>query len=199
VETAWQCLWYRNRAVNLRRCQAGKCDCVKSGKPGFVLCCCERLCYWKVSWARKLPDIGNILHCLSVLWVDLRGFTASELLFVTNSVRFMAACCSLYCQVISSYCLIQTRDKFPLSSCNSEQQVRKGRSATRIVLYIRALLPIAVVSASRSPYRVTCKWDMFRNGKAQTLKLCTVAINSLVLSAVNCVSLGLRSTAAIII
>jgi hypothetical protein len=55
-----------NRAVNLRRCQAGKCDCVKSGKAGFVLCC-ERPCYWKVSWVRKLPDIGNILRCLSVL------------------------------------------------------------------------------------------------------------------------------------
>ena len=82
VKTAWWCLWYCNRAVNLRRRQAGKCDCVKSGKPGFVMCCYERLRYWKVSWPRKLPDIGNILHCLLVLWVDLCGSIVTEFLFV---------------------------------------------------------------------------------------------------------------------
>lgn len=39
--------------------------------------------------------------------------------------RFMSACCLVYCQIINSYCLIQTCDRFPLSSCNNEEQVRK--------------------------------------------------------------------------
>ena len=71
-----------------------------------------------------------------------------------------------------------------------------GKDATPPVSYIRALLPIAVVSASsRLPCRVTSKWDML-NGKAHTLKLRTVGVKSLVLSAINCDFLGLRSTAA---
>ena len=62
VETAWYRMCYYNRAVNLQRCQAGKYDCVKSGKPGFVSWCCECLNYRRLSWARKLPDVVNILR-----------------------------------------------------------------------------------------------------------------------------------------
>ena len=112
VETAWKCLWYCNRATKV---------------PG------RKMWLWQIGKAWVCIVLWRSLLLEGVLATETSRYWQHFALLVDPVsgsswfhrqwifVRFMSACCWLYCQTVNSYCLIQTRDKFPLSSCNNEQ------------------------------------------------------------------------------